>query len=489
MLTKSNYITYLQCKKYLWLNKLRPELLPEDTDDNLKRTLESGFEVEKYAYKLFSEGVNVKIDDIEEAKSETRKLIKDNTPVIFQATISGRRLFCRSDIIRFNPADSSWDIIEVKSATEVKDIYIDDLAFQKICLEETGLRVGRLLVLHINNEYVKNGDISPSELLIEVDVTEEVKNKAEDTRLAIEDALKVLQIKDEPEIQVLRQCNNPYDCPFIPYCHKDFPDHSIYSIAGALGKKKLEVLLDEGVMEVKDIPPELLTNDKLRKHHYVVSNNVVHIEKDNIEEELSVIEYPIYYLDYETFAPVISIIDGYRPYQRIVFQYSLHIQESPDSELKHYYFLAKDLSDPTKAMAETLAERIGSSGSVIAWNMGFEKGCNTEMGERTSEYQQFFEDVNNRMYDLMHVFKKGFYVHKEFHGSASLKKVLPVVVPELKYSELDISEGMTASNSWGDMVTKDMSQKEKDKIYNDLLEYCELDTLAMVKILERLMRL
>jgi hypothetical protein len=118
--------------------------------------------------------------------------------------------------------------------------------------------------------------------------------------------------------------------------------------------------------------------------------------------------------------------------------------------------------------------------------MGFEKGCNTEMGERASEYQMFYEDINNRMYDLMHVFKKGFYVHKEFYGSASLKKVLPVVVPELSYNELDISEGMTASNSWGDMVTKDMSQEEKDKIYNGLLEYCELDTLAMVKILDKL---
>lgn len=213
------------------------------------------------------------------------------------------------------------------------------------------------------------------------------------------------------------------------------------------------------------------------------------IEKDNIEEELSVIEYPIYYLDYETFAPVIPIIDGYRPYQRIVFQFSLHIQESPGSELKHFYFLAKDLADPSVEMAKTLAERIGKTGSVIAWNMGFEKGCNTEMGVRAPEYQQFFEDVNNRMYDLMHVFKKGFYVHKEFHGSASLKKVLPVVVPELSYDVLDIHEGMAASNSWGDMATKDMSQEEKDKIYNDLLEYCELDTLAMVKILEKLNKL
>lgn len=489
MLTKSNYIQYLQCKKYLWLNKFRPEILPDEIDDNLKRTFESGYEVESFAYKLFLGGVNAGEGDIQEMKAKTLRLIKDKTPIIFQATISGSRLFCRADIVRYNELIDGWDIVEVKSSTEVKDIYIDDLAFQKICFEEAGLRVGRVILIHINNQYVKNGDINPHELFTEVEISEEVNEKLEETRLEIENALAVLKIKDEPEIQILRQCSDPYECPFVAYCWKDFPDHSIYSIAGALGKKKLEKLLAEGVMEVKDIPPELLTNDKLRKHHYAVSNNIAHIEKDNIEKEIEDIEYPIYFLDYETFGPVIPILDGYRPYQRVVFQYSLHVLETPKAELQHYYFLAKDLKDPTKEMAKSLREHIGDEGSVIAWNMGFEKGCNSEMGERASEYQSFFKDVNRRMRDLMHVFKKGFYVHKEFHGSASLKKVLPVLVPDLSYGVLDIHEGMTASNSWGDMVSKNMSQDEKDKIYNDLLKYCELDTFAMVRILEELRKI
>ena len=486
MLTKSDYIKYLQCKKYLWLYKNRKELLPEDIDDNLERAFQSGYEIEATAYKLYPGGIEVDASNIPKAIAKTKLLMEDNTALIFQASISGKELFCRADIIRYNKALDAWDIIEVKSSTEVKDIYIDDLSFQKICFEKAGLKVGRVLLIHVNNQYVKNGSINPHELLTEVDITEEVKNIEEETRIEIKNAFEVLKIKDEPEIQVLRQCANPYECPFIPYCWKDFSDHSIYSIAGALGKKKLEALLDEGVMEVRDIPSEFLTNDKLRKHHYAVSNNVVHIEKDNIGNELSNVEYPIYFLDYETYAPAIPIIDGYRPYQRIVFQYSLHILESSNAELQHLYFLAKGLKDPTRDMAKSLQEHIGKDGSVIAWNMGFEKGCNTEMGERALGFQMFFKDINNRMYDLMHVFKKGFYVHKEFHGSASLKKVLPVVVPELDYNELDISEGMAASNSWGDMVTKDMNQEGQDKIYNDLLKYCELDTLAMVKILERL---
>ncbi|MFH1326387.1 MAG: DUF2779 domain-containing protein [Candidatus Falkowbacteria bacterium] len=486
MLTKSDYIKYLQCKKYLWLNKFREDLIPEEIDDNLQRAFDTGYAVEELAYKLYPGGANAGEDDMREAIAKSRKLIEDKTSIIFQPTVSGKDLFCRADIISYNKAFDTWDIIEVKSSTEIKDIYIDDLSFQKICFEEAGLKVGEVFLVHINNQYVKNGEVNVSELFIVENITEQVSEKIEETKLEIKNALEVLKIKEEPEIQVLRQCSNPYECPFIPYCWKDFPDYSIYSIAGALGKKKLEILLDEGVMEVKDIPSELLTNDKLKKHHFVVTNNVVHIEKDNIKKELECIEYPIYFLDYETYAPAIPIIDGYRPYQRIVFQYSLHIQKSLESEIEHYYFLAKDLIDPTKGMSKTLQEHIGKFGTVIAWNMSFEKGCNTEMGERATEYQAFFADINNRMYDLMHVFKKGFYVHKEFHSSASLKKVLPVVVPELSYKELEIGDGMVASNTWGDMVTKNMSIEEKDKIYKNLLKYCELDTLAMVKILEKL---
>lgn len=461
-------------------------MLPEETDKNLQRVFEAGYEIEEYAYKLYPGGLNAGGDDIREAIAKSSKLINDKTPVIFQATVSGKNLFCRADIIKYNTVLKAWDIIEVKSATEPKETYFDDLAFQKICFEEAGHKVGNIYLIHINNQYVKNGAINPHELLTEVDVSAEVEARMDDTVLGIKDALEVLRIEDEPDIRVLRQCENPFVCAFIPYCWKDFPEHSIYSIASKLGSKKLEMLLDEGVLEVKDIPPELLTNEKLLKHQHAVTHNLVHIEKENIKEELSVLKYPLYFLDYETYGPAIPIIDGYRPYQRVVFQYSLHVLDSPMAELKHYYFLANSSDDPTRALSLSLQNLIGKEGSVIAWNMSFEQGCNTEMGERAEEHKEFYRDVNERMFDLMQVFRKGYYVHKDFHGSASLKKVLLPVVPELSYKQLGIQEGMNASNSWGDMIRPETPETEKKKIYQDLLDYCELDTLAMVKILDKL---
>jgi hypothetical protein len=155
-------------------------------------------------------------------------------------------------------------------------------------------------------------------------------------------------------------------------------------------------------------------------------------------------------------------------------------------KVEHYDFLAKDKDDPSRELATSLQKLIGKTGSLIAWNMGFEKDCNTQMGERAPEFADFFQNINERMYDLMEVFRKGYYVHKDFFTSASLKKVLPAVVPELDYGVLNIAEGMTASNSWGDTITKNLTEKQKEKIYDDLLAYCELDTLAMVKILEKL---
>ncbi len=487
MLTKSGFLKYLQCPKALWLYKKRRDLLPE-VDENKQVVFDTGYEVENYAYNLFPGGVSAfeEGDNFWEPIEKTKRLVNEKKKIIYQPSFLAKNLFCRSDIVEYDEDNDRWDIIEVKSSTQPHDIHYKDLSFQKICLESSGVKVGRVFLIHINNQYVKNGDIEPEKLLVKRDITAEVERITEDTKLEIKDALNVVSLSEEPDVKILRQCHRPYDCDFIDYCFKDTPQDSIYSIAGALGSKKLNTLIDEGIIKTVDIPPEMLTTKKLEKHHHVTKHNTVHIEKENIKKELEKIEYPIYYLDYETYAPAIPIFDGYKPYQKIVFQYSLHVQQEPGGELEHYYFLAKDFKDPTEDLSGSLRDIVGGKGSFIAWNKGFEEACNREMGERRPEFRDFYEDINRRMVDLMDVFKKGYYVHKDFHGSASLKKVLPVLVPELSYQDLEIQEGMTASNNWGKMIKGEVQKEERDRIYEDLLNYCELDTLAMVKILEKL---
>lgn len=489
MLTKSDFIKFIQCPKYLWLYKYRKDLIPEEIDASLQRIFDEGYHIETYAYKLFPGGINVQVDGFVASIAKTKEMMTKKTAVIFQPTISGKNLFCRADIIKLNEDGKSWDIYEVKSATAVKDINIYDLAFQKICFESAGYKIGKIYLVCINNQYVRKGEIEPEKLLQTEDSTEQVEYLEGETKSKIKEALAILKQTAEPVVRILKQCRDPYACTFLDYCWKDIPKNSIYEIAGGLNEAKLNMLIDEGILKIKDIPDEIITNKAGIRHHHVVKRNKVHIESENIRTELAQYEYPLYFLDYETNSPGVPLFDGYRPYQRMVFQYSLHIQEKPGGKLTHFAYLAKDWEDPSFGLATDLKKRIGKKGSVLTWNMGFEKGCNTEMGERHPEFMSFFENVNERIFDLMTVFKKGYYVHKDFHGSASLKQVLPVLVPDLSYTALDIHEGMAASNSWRQMIEPKMSHADKDKIYNDLLEYCALDTLAMVRILEELRKI
>ena len=489
MLTKSDFLKYIQCPKYVWLYKHRKDLLPEEIDENLQRVFDAGYEIEDYAYKLFPGGVDAQVDGFKESIVKTKQLMEEKVPVIFQPTISANNLFCRADIIKLNKDGKSWDIHEVKSSTKVKDINIHDLVFQKICFEGAGHKINKTNLVFINNKYVRQGEIVAKELLQTEDITKEVKLMERGTRLEIAKALKIITQKDQPGVRILKQCRDPFECTFLDYCWKDLPKKSIYSIAGGLNEEKLNRLLDEGILEIKDIPEGIITRKDGLRHYQAEKQNEVHIEKENIKGELGEMKYPLYFIDYETFAPVIPLFDGYRPYQRMTFQYSLHVQEKPGGELKHYAYLANGWEDPSKKLAKNLKEKIGKTGSLISWNMGFEKGCNKEMGERYPQFASFFADNNERMLDLMSTFKKGFYVHKDFLGSASIKKVLPVLVPELSYGDLEIQEGMVASNKWRDMIDPKTDKKEVEEIYENLLKYCELDTLAMVKILEKLRKL
>ena len=485
MLTKSDFVKFIQCPKFLWLYKHRKDLLPEEVDKNLQRIFDEGYEVETYAYKLFPEGVSAQLNGFKESISRTKELMEEKTPVVFQPTVSGEELFCRADIIKLNEDGESWDIYEVKSATAVKDINIHDLSFQKICFEDCGFKIRKIHIIFLNNQYVRQGEIEPEKLFKIEDITEQVEYITEQVEPEIEQALNITKGKDEPDIRILKQCNTPYECTFLDYCWENIPKNSIYSIAGGLTEAKLNMLLDEGVLEIKDIPEGIVTSTAGLRHYHAEKHNKIHIELENIKEEIEQLEYPLYFLDYETFAPGIPLFDGYRPWQRMVFQYSLHIQEKPGGEIRHHAYLAKDWEDPSSGLAADLKKRIGSKGSVVVWCAWFEKGCNTEMGQRYPEYTSFFGDLNERAFDLMQIFKKGYYVHKDFHGSASLKKVLPVLIPGLSYQDLNIQEGMTASNSWRDMIDEKTDKDIKEKIYNDLLKYCALDTLAMVDILAK----
>ncbi len=485
MLSKSDYLRFLQCPRLLWLFKNRKGQV-EQTEKSIssKRTIEEGNEVEGYARKLFPTG-KLAEGFYEEAHKSTKALLDADEKVIFQATAIVEGLLAMADIFEYDESNQYWVINEVKSATEVDDDHIADACFQKIAFEKAGFKVGKVNLIHINNEYVRNSEINPKELFKIEDITEQVKKIEPETKDNIEIALKVESQEKEPTPQIVKQCKRRQvkQCPYIPHCWKNIPDYSIYDLS-RISEKKLIQLLDDGGLDITDIPIEGFPLSEKQENQVTAAHaGKPMIDKESIREELSSLEYPLYFLDYESFFPAIPLFDGFKPYQQMCFQYSLHVVEAEGEKAKHYEFLQKDLSDPVPALLESLRVNIGDTGAVLVWHKTFETQRNTEMGLMHPEYASFLESVNSRVYDLEDIFTKQYFVHPDFKGRTSIKKVLPVLVPELSYQDLEISEGATASCKWFEMV----SQTKDEKLYKDLLAYCEMDTLAMVRLFEALL--
>lgn len=473
----------MQCYRYLWLYKYRKDLISPDYEASMQRLFDEGNDVEVYAQKLFPLGQKVQ-GLYEQAEKNTKRLIGYGINTLFQATAMPKDLISMADIFDYDKKKKVWNIYEVKRSSDVKELHIIDLAFQKVCFEEAGYKIGKTFVIHINREFVKQGEIDPAKLLKTVEVTRSVDSLLKKVKDDIKGAFKIINLKNEPDVKILKQCFHPFECSFIDYCWKNIPEQSIYNIAGGLNQEKIIELLDKGILHIKDIPPEYLTQHKALLHHKAVTSNKVYIDKQSIKKELSKVKYPLYFLDYEAFAPAIPIFDGFRAYQRVIFQFSLHVKTNRKSKVKHYAFLSDKWGDPTVELVKKLRKHIKSKGTLIAWNADYEKGCNWEMSRRSLKDEKFLLDINSRMYDLMQIFKKGYYVHKDFRGSASLKTVMPTLVPKLSYKDLEINQGLAASDNWRIMIDPAIGKDAKKKIYNNLLNYCHLDTLAMVEILK-----
>ena len=479
MLSKSNFMQFLRCSCELWLVKQRPDLVPP-TDPALQRIFDEGNVVDRWAQKLFPGAVNVDGFGMPAAVN-TKKAIASGAIVLLQPTFMTSAISCRSDILVKND-DGTWDIYEVKSSTDVKEEHVIDVAFQRICIEEAGIRVSRTFLVHVNNQYVRHGEVNPQQLFTKVDITHEVANAMPLARKEIPRALTVLDWNKVPGTLHVASCNNPAECDFLSCYFPELKDDHIYSIATSLSKEKLAAFLKRGLLKAEQIPADIMAELGDIKLPGTQEVPTLSVDKEMIKSELNSLQYPLYFLDYETFFPAVPIFDGYRPYQQMVFQYSVHVVREPGMEPEHYEFLADEMKDPAPMVAESLKTHIGDMGSVIVWNARFEASRNAEIGEHLPEFADFMASINDRMYDLMMVVKKGYYVDSRFGGSASIKKVLPVMCPELSYNDLAIHEGVTASASWATLTDPTISPEAKEQLKKDTLAYCGLDTYAMIAI-------
>ena len=486
-ISKSEYMMFLKHPAWLWLKKHDKTKLPP-VDDNTQAIFDAGNLFETYAEQLFPGGVKVGFDGYNEYLSlpdRTQKAISEGAETIFQGRFEHGKLTFICDVIAF-VGDNEVDLYEIKSSTKAKPEHEFDLAFQMVVLEKCGYTVRNISVVHVNNQFVRNGVVDAKELTGITDVTETVKAKRELTLDYIESALKVAESSKIPNISpALARLGSFSDWLEIYRGLKNVEPESIYDLC-VVGAKRTGELESQGITRIVDIPDDFPLSIKQQLQVQATKQDKVILDKDKIKEYLEGLIYPLYFFDYETMMSIVPYFDGVRPYQQVPFQYSLHILDSPKAKPRHVEYLHRDNTNPAGPLSKILKSQIGEEGSVVTWNMSFEKSCNTLLGSLVPEYSEFYENLNKRIVDLMLPFSNGWYVDKGFHGSASIKNVLPVLVPELSYKALGIQEGGSAQRLWMEAVLDGKRGNEKDKILSDLVEYCKLDTLAMVEIYKKL---
>lgn len=465
--TKTDFLSYLDSPLHTWarLHSQADEQEPSPFEQHLSL---QGYQIEELA-KIYLGNL---------AKEQGKELL-------WQETFTDMHFQARADALLYDPVHESYDLIEIKSGTQTHDSrHLADLAYQLLIIREHK-NIASVAILTVNPSYVRKGDVDPASFFAFTPMNATVQALLPSISLSREQMHIDLTCESPKDLE---KCLDPETCPCRSLCHPNVPEHSIYELAGLWRTHKKE-LQDAGILSMFDIPETFPLMPKQRRQIEVTRTGKPSIHPDMIRHELEKLTAPLSFLDYETFNPGIPQYDGYSPYGTMVFQYSLHVVTSLDTPPRHFEHIVSTRVDPSKEVVSRLFEDLPRTGTVIAWNKEFEMGCNRMMGELYPGYRDFLEDVNTRMYDLGDPFKNNdMLVIPELRGRWSIKKVLPVLVPELSYARLPIGEGATAMNAWWKMVYGETSPDEAEKIRRQLLDYCGLDTFAMVAIWKKLIK-
>ena len=488
MLSKSTFIRGLQCEKSLYLYKHHYRL-KDPTPSSLQAVFDQGTNIGLLAQDLFPNGADASPENhfkMVESVGITQDFISHGETIIYEATFLYNDVLAALDILVKD--EEGWKAYEVKSSTKLSETYIKDAAIQYYTITSSGIDLKDISIVYINNQYVKDGELDIHQLFNIESVYDQVLEFLPRIPNEVIRLKNVIESPDVPNVDIGPHCSEPYDCDFKGTCWKHIPDYSVFNIS-RLNKNKKFDLYNQGVITLDQInltQIDLNPNQLLQVQSEI--NGTSHIDSDEIRNFTNGLNYPLYYLDFETIGPAVPKYNGSRPYQQLVFQYSLHIQETSTSELEHREYLADPSQDPRIGFIEQLTKDCGSYGDILVYNIGFERGKLNDLIEVFPEYSSKLLGIVNRLKDLMVPFQQKWYYTPEMRGSYSIKYVLPALVPELSYDDLPIKEGGTASNTFLSMVNGTFEGDVKET-RRQLLEYCKLDTYAMVKILEKLLKL
>ena len=514
LLTKTDFILYRECAKNVWIKWHRREEYDKFEISAFEKSLGVvGNEVEELARNLFSGGYLIERRSAG-AQELTKKLISEHHPVIYQAVFSTDEYLAATDVLKWNDEANAYDIYEIKmSSTDDEDEeetedgkpkkvdkkkelqYEYDLAFQTNVVKLCGVNFKKKYLVRLNRNYIRIGKLDFSKLFEITDKTEVISDTFQSVVMSE-------MIGTRSYLSETKEPVGPCECyykgrsahctsfslsnPHVPA----YSVHDLYRIGNS--KKYLKELLDEGILDIADVPEDDRLKPKKpakgkepskpRKLNqvrvYKTKQEIINI--DAIKRELDSLQFPLYFLDYETFPTAIPPYDGYHPYQHIVFQYSLHILRDKNSKPEHVECIILE-GDPSLKIVESLRKNIGNVGTVISWYKKFENSRNRELANLMprQEDKDFLNDLVQRTYDLMDIVNDQYYVHRGFKGSASIKKVQPVIAPDFSYKNLGVQNGTDAIEAYRQISKGELVGKDVEKKKNEMLEYCKYDTEIM----------
>jgi hypothetical protein len=483
-LSKSRYLRGLQCHKSLYLNQFHRDL--QDPPDPSKEAIFStGHKVGELARELFPGGV-LAVDGhpsrVKQSLERTQRLIADGEDVLYEPAVQHNGVLAYVDILVRE--GELWHAYEVKSSSKVKDVNYHDAAIQYYILNGDGVELSDISIVHLNTSYVRQGVLDLEQLFNIVSVLPKVQELQPEVPGHLNDMRDVLAGDQAPEIDIGPHCSDPYDCSFMGHCWAHVPELSVFNVAWLKQEKKFD-LYGSGILRIEEIPDDYELTARSNFHVESHKNGREVIDRQAIRKFIEGLRYPLYFLDFETYNPAIPPFDGTKPYGKNPFQYSLHRKKSPDAVPTHSGFLADAGSDSRGPLVRKLLKEVGDAGDIVVYNQSFEITVIKQLAQQLAREASELEALLPRIRDLMAPFQKRHYYHPNMNGKYSIKNVLPALAPDLSYGGLAIPNGELAMQAFAELQAEDDPARVK-AIRSDLWEYCKLDTLAMVRILEQL---
>jgi predicted RecB family nuclease len=486
-LSKTRFIAGRQCELRLW-NDIHHRERATPWGETQQAVFDRGTRVGELACQRYPGGtlVGFKPWEREPAIAETRRLMADpSVPAIYEAAFEHRGLYARVDVLARN--GDGWDLIEVKASTRPeKEVFLQDVAVQYWTLVGAGLDIVRAGVLVLDREYVyEGGDYDLQRLFRFGDATEYCIESQPAIEADVDRFQAMLAADAPPDITVGDHCFSPYECPYYAHCSAGLPrfDHPVSDLYRLRAAQRDE-LAALGIEEIVDIPDDFELNGMQARMRRAVIEGTPWVSPQ-LATELASLTYPAYFLDFEAFMPALPPYPGTRPFHTLPFLYSVH-RLAQDGDLKHREYLHEQSTDPRRSIAERLILDLGDTGSIVVYS-GYERRMINDLIEACPDLAEALEAIRDRLWDLLPIVRNHYY-HPDFHGSFSIKAVLPVLDPETGWSELDIADGMAAAMAY-EVAVANEDVEQKNLLFGQLKDYCKQDTEAMVRLHAALLKL